>query len=344
MKIVAPISRIPDIEAVARAGANELYCGILPRQWLERFGAASANRRPTGNLASCEALSCAITTAHEHGCTLALTLNAQQYSADQTGAALDLAGTFLELGGDALIISDLGLIQAVSESLPWARIHVSSVAACRNADAVKFYREFGVARVILPRDVMLEEAVEIAADVPDVEIEVFVLNDGCVFEEGACNTIHLPSRLGGPICLDKYRYAYRRRDGRRLSERLQQRSAETDQEYEKWLWYRFSCGFSSTPEGLPFGPCGLCAVPRLRLGDVTAVKIAGRDAPTARKVASVTMVRRIVDAAAAGVPEQAVMDLARNLRPSPEQCATGYMCYYPEVLEAPACETLDSEE
>ncbi|HEY0941779.1 MAG TPA: U32 family peptidase [Steroidobacter sp.] len=332
MKIVAPISRIPDIEAVARAGANELYCGIVPREWLQAFGAATANRRPTGNLASSEDLRCAVATAHEHGCTLALTLNAQQYSADQTAAALEIAAAFLEMGGDALIISDLGLMQAVSESLPSARIHVSSVATCRNANAVRFYQKLGAARVILPRDVMLEEAVEIAADVPDVEIEVFVLNDGCVFEEGVCNTIHLPNQLGGPICLDKYHYVYRRRDGRDLSARLQRLAAETDREYQKWLWYRFSCGFSSTPDGLPYGPCALCAVPRLRSGGVSAVKIAGREASTARKVASVKMVRKIVEAAAAGAPERAVAELARNLRPSPEHCATGYMCYYPEVV------------
>lgn len=344
MRIVAPISRLPEIEAVARAGANELYCGVLPRQWLHTFGAASANRRPTGNLASRAELRCAVVAAHDHGCTLALALNAQQYSAEETAAAVVIAGEFLEMGGDALIVSDLGLMHAVSESLPGARVHVSSVATCRNADAVKFFRELGAMRVILPRDVTLEEAVEIAADVPDVEIEVFVLNDACVFEEGACNTIHLPNRLGGPICLDRYQHEYRRRDGRRLSEQMLRRAAETDQEYRKWLWYRFSCGFSSTPEGLPYGPCGLCAVPRLRFGGVTAVKIAGREGPTARKVASVTMVRKIVDAAAAGAPEQSVAELARNLRPSPEHCATGYMCYYPEVLGTRACEALEHRD
>lgn len=338
MRIVAPISRIPDIGAVALAGANELYCGVVPRQWLQAFGAANANRRPTGNLGSPEELQCAVTTAHDRGCTLALTLNAQQYSADETAAALEIAEAFLAMGGDALIISDIGLMHAVSRSLPGARIHVSSVATCRNADAVGFYQALGAARVILPRDVTLDEAVDIATAVPDVEIEVFVLNDGCVFEEGICNTIHLPSRLGGPICLDRYDHAYRSRDGSELGERLQRQAEETDREYRKWLWYRFSCGFSSTPEGLPYGPCGLCAVPRLRRGGVKAVKIAGREGPTARKVASVAMVRRIVDAACAEVPEQVVAELARNLRPSVEHCATGYMCYYPEILGAEARE------
>jgi collagenase-like PrtC family protease len=332
VRIVAPISRVAEIEPVARAGANELYCGILPRQWVGRFSAANANRRPSGNLADFAELESAVSAAHALGCTLALVLNAQQYSTEQEAAAVDIARTFLAMGGDALIIGDIGLMEAVAEAAPSARIHVSSVATCRNASGVRFYRAIGATRVILPRDVTVSEAVEIAAEVPDVEIEAFVLNDGCVFEEGACNTIHLPRNLGGPICLDRYRYAYRRRDGRALSESLQRQLAETDREYEKWLWYRFSCGFSTTPQGQPYGPCGLCALPRFFAGGLKAVKIAGREGPTARKVASVAMVKQIVDATGAGLEPRAIAEIARNLRPSPEHCALGYMCYYPEVV------------
>jgi len=189
--------------------------------------------------------------------------------------------------------------------------------------------------VILPRDVTIDEATGIAAEVPDVEIEAFVLNDGCVFEEGVCSTIHLPGQLGGPICLDRYRPVYHRRDGRPLGERLGNALAGTDREYARWLWYRFSCGFKTTPEGLPYGPCGLCAIPAFRTGGLAAIKIAGREGPTARKVAGITMVRTILDAVMQGVPEPDIAGIARNLRPSAEHCATGYMCYYPEVVPEP---------
>ena len=56
MKIVAPIRQLDEIAALARAGADELYCGVTPREWAERFGGASANRRPGGNLPSLAAL------------------------------------------------------------------------------------------------------------------------------------------------------------------------------------------------------------------------------------------------------------------------------------------------
>ena len=94
-----------------------------------------------------------------------------------------------------------------------------------------------------------------AAAVPDLEIEAFILNDGCVYEEGSCNTLHLPGALGGPICLDRYAYDHRHRDGRPLSPALAARLEENDAAYRRWLWYRFSCGFTTTAEGMPFGPC-----------------------------------------------------------------------------------------
>jgi U32 family peptidase len=331
MKIVAPISRVNEADALARAGADELYCGVQPPEWLRRFGVANANRRPTGNLASFDELGEAVSAAHAGGASVSLVMNAQQYRGDQVGAAIAMAERFLQLGGDALIVSDLGLVVALSEALPGVRLHVSSVATCRNAEAAAFCRELGARRLILPRDVTLDEIGGIAAAEPEMEIEAFVLNDGCVYEEGSCHTIHLPGHLGGPICLDRYQYTYRRRDGRSIGPAAQAALQENEAEYRKWLWHRFSCGFTTTRDGMPYGPCGLCALPRLLAGKITAVKIAGREGPTTRKLASVGMVRRILDAARAGRPDAEVRQLARNLRPSEPQCRTGYMCYYPEV-------------
>ncbi len=332
MKIVAPISRVEEVEILAQTGADELYCGVLPREWVGRFGIANANRRPTGNLPGYAELERAVRDAHRAGATLSLVMNAQQYAGGQMDAAAELARRFVDMGGDALIMSDLGLIHSLAQALPDLRIHVSSVATFRNTHAARLAGTLGARRVILPRDVTIAEACEIAHGAPDIEVEAFILNDGCVFEEGACHTIHLPNQLGGPICLDHYRHRYRHRHGKRIGAAMRTRILENDEAYQRWLWYRFSCGFTTTPEGMPFGPCGLCAIPALLRGGVAAVKIAGREGPTARKLASVRMVRRILDAAESGQSDEAVMEIARGLRPSHAHCATGFMCYYPEVV------------
>ncbi|MBV2262890.1 MAG: U32 family peptidase [Thauera sp.] len=332
MRIVAPVARVAEIAPLAQAGANEFYCGLVPPDWLGRFHAINANRRPSGNLTRYEDLASAIDIAHAHGATVSLVLNAQHYSAAQIDAAEEIAGRFADLGGDALIVSDLGLLHALALRFPALRMHVSSVATCRNAAAARLCRELGAQRLILPRDVTLAEAASIAAEVPDIEIEAFVLNDACIFEEGACHTIHLPGLLGGPICLDRFDYRYCRRGGGDVSPRQAARLRENDEAYERWLWHRFSCGFSTTPEGLPFGPCGLCALPALRRGAMVAVKIAGREAPTARKLASVRMVKSVLERVRGGEGDAAVRRFAQALRPSEALCATGHMCYYPEVL------------
>ncbi|MCX7171808.1 MAG: U32 family peptidase [Proteobacteria bacterium] len=332
MHIVAPISRVPEVELLAAAGAKEFYCGILPQEWVGTFRTSNANRRIFGNLTTYDDLEHVTRLAHDCQCFMSLVLNGQQYTQEQIVLLVDVARRFRDGGGDSLIVSDIGLILALSEALPGFRIHVSSVASCRNGEAARFYRELGARRVILPRDITLAEAARLVKDSPEIEFEVFVLNDGCVFEEGVCHTIHLPGKLGGPICLDKYSSEYYRLDGRELAVDETNRLAANEADYQKWLWYRFSNGFSVTPEGLPYGPCGLCAISALHAAGIKAIKIAGREGATERKVASVKMVKQVLDRVTAGSPRSEVAEFARGLRPSPEHCKTGYMCYYPEVI------------
>ncbi|HYG90056.1 MAG TPA: U32 family peptidase [Azospirillum sp.] len=328
MKIVAPVSRPEDVAPLAEAGADEFYCGIVPRDWTERFRSSGVNRRIFGNLSTYEELAAVADQAHARGCTVSLVLNAQHYAEEHMAALLELSERFAGLGGDALIVGDVGLLALLADEGPRLRLHASSLLSCRNSEAASLYAALGVRRVVFPRDVTLAEMADVIAANPGIEFEAFVLNDGCVFEEGTCHTIHLPGRLGGPICLDRYASAYARSDDRALSEDEAAALAANDARYEEWLWYRFSCGFSTTESGHPFGPCGLCAMPAMAEAGMTAVKIAGREGPLPRKLKSVEMVRSVRDAMADGD----AVEFARGIRNRPDLCDSGYMCYYREVL------------
>lgn len=331
MNITAPISRLEEIPALLQAGAHELYCGIVPPDWVARFNNGAVNRRYFGNLPDYAALQQAIEAAHAGGGKLFLVLNAQHYGENFHAALLDIAQRFQSLGGDALIVADLPLIMALHEALPDLPLHVSSVANCRNTQAIKLLYELGARRVILPRDVTLAEIERMARAVPEVEIEAFVLNDGCVFEEGLCHSVHLPSRLGGPICVDRYEMRYQTPAGNPLSTRLLRRHAQNDADYQRWLWYRFGCGFSTTEAGYPFGPCGLCAMQRLHGAGVASVKIAGREGASERKTKSVELVRQVLDSVKHGASHATAATLAVGIRRQDAHCRSGYMCYYPEV-------------
>jgi U32 family peptidase len=331
MKITAPISRIDEIVPMAAAGADELYCGVVPREWIARFNTGAVNRRYFGNLESMEQLGQAVDMAHQNGTALLLVLNAQQYGSAHHGPLVELAQAFHALGGDAVIAADIGLIAQLRQHAPEVAIHVSSVAACRNSAGVGFYRDLGARRVILPRDVSLEEIEAIAAARGPVEIEAFVLNDGCVFEEGACHSIHLPARQGGPICIDKRPFLYRDAQGESVSPGMGRKLRDNDSDYQRWLWYRFGCGFTTSANGLPYGPCGLCAIARLAAAGVASIKIAGREGATERKLKSVEMVRAVLDRVRGGATREAAAEFAVSMREAVDHCRSGYMCYYPEV-------------
>lgn len=331
MKITAPISHIDEIGPLVVAGAKELYCGVVSANWVAQFNTGAVNRRYFGNLPSLSELQKAITLSHELGAQLFLVLNAQHYGEAQLEALIDLGDSFHNMGGDAAIVADLTLIAALREKVPGLAIHVSSVASCRNSAAVSFYQDLGVRRVILPRDVSLEEIEVITKVCPDVELEVFVLNDGCVFEEGVCHSIHLPKKLGGPICVDSYPFEYVGAAGAAISPKVRQRLSSNDDDYKRWLWYRFGCGFSTTDAGYPYGPCGLCAIHRLHQAGVGSVKIAGREGATERKIKSVEMVYQVLEEVRKGGDSMTVATTAVGIRKTVTHCQSGYMCYYPEV-------------
>ena len=340
MKITAPISRVEEIALLSEAGADEFYCSVIPESWSAAFKTSAVSRRAFGNLPSFDDLEKAVFEAHRLDKQLHLVMNSQHYTGEQLNCLLELAQFFDKIKGDAVIVGDETLLGSQHFNFS---IHVSSISSCRNSEAASFHQALGADRIIFPRDMKLSEMESMVAANPSLEHEAFMLNDGCVYEEGSCHTIHLPGKLGGAICIDNYKSSDRRIDEQPLTPEEQVSFDQNDEDYQKWLWYRFGNGFSVSPNGLPYGPCGLCALPKMVRSGVTSVKIAGRDAPTERKIVSVQMVNKVREELAKSGADSAKA-LARGLREQPEHCQTGYMCYYPEVRMKPDAKALQKIE
>ncbi len=92
----------------------------------------------------------------------------------------------VEMGPDALIMSDPGLIMMVREAFPDIDIHLSVQANAVNWATVKFWKQMGLTRVILSRELSLEEIEEIRQQVPDIELETFVHGALCMAYSGRC--------------------------------------------------------------------------------------------------------------------------------------------------------------
>lgn len=321
------------MEMLAESGAEEFYCGVVPREWMDRYsGAIWLNRRSPkgGSLETLADLKRLADSAHRLAIPVFVTLNAPYYTQEQVAWVTEFARRLDgEAGIDALIISDINLLMQLSRANLKANLHVSSVAATLNLEAVRFLLQFNPARIILPRSLTLVEIENIMRVCRDtVEIEVFALNDGCAFEEGFCATTHHHSVGAFCTSLSEMATEFEGNQGGALTHRQALRLRKNLADYRRWIWYVNGNGCGATRSGFPYGPCGLCALHDFHRMGVASLKIVGREAPAFKKMASVRMVRDIVDRIRGGSSKLVTIERARSLRGEPEHCDAGYMCYY----------------
>lgn len=330
MKILAPANSAAEAAALIGAGAGEIYCGLQPSAWNKRHGEEVwLNRRGPGaaNTGSQGELKELVKTAHSLGVPVFLTMNMPFYPPGLYSEIVDLAREAAgECGADALIVADPGLVIAFREAGINAGIHISSLAAVLNSASADFFRGLGAGRIIFPRYMDLEELrLIIAKTGPEMEYEVFILNDGCVFEEGYCHVSHA---FGGAFCHQTWRYRLVKTDEGEICPPKRESFDRHLADYRRWTWFIRNCGGGFGPGGFPLGMCGLCALPELHGLGVCSLKIVGREAPLAKKTASVRLVRRVLDMVEAGENEKSVKAKARRIRGTPDLCGSGYMCYY----------------
>lgn len=330
MNILAPLGAYNEVEMLAENGANEFYCGITPTEWIERYspGVWLNRRNPFAGIPSFHELKETVEASHAYGIPVFITLNAPYYVDDQYPLLLDLVKYCTrEIGVDAFIISDIGLMMAVKHHIPEANIHVSSLAASMNKGSIELYKEIGVDRIVLPRSVQLDEIGALKRAARDIEIEVFLLNDGCVYEESFCMTTH--NRVSAFCSQIQWDYKYFPADGNKeLSEQEKTKLDAQINDYREYVWFVNDCGGKVADDGLPLGPCGLCALPRLKDAGVDSLKIVGREGAPYRKIASLQMVKAVIDTMAKQKEETKIIETCKKIRNQPQFCESGLMCYY----------------
>lgn len=330
VKITVPISDPGEVEMLAASGAGEFYCGFVPPEWLERHGGAFwLNRRGpvVGNLQRLEDLCLLTERAHARSIPVYVTFNAPYYTADQQELLVPLIDRLRSAAGiDGVIVSDVGFLAEVARLLPAVPVHASSVASTWSPAMLDFLAGLGASRVIFPRALSVAEIAELCAAAGDrLETEAFVMNEGCVFEEGYCMTTH---RSAGAICVQvsqsRFRYVALGGEAAPSPEAAQAHLGD----FRDWVWFQNGCGNSVSPEGIPNGPCGLCAVHDLVASGVSTLKVVGRGVSPYRKLVGVQLVRAMLEVVEGGASRELSHQRARALRKSPAYCDAGYMCYY----------------
>lgn len=126
-----------------------------------------------------------IAYAHERGKQFYVASNIAPHNS-KLKTYLDDMAKVVEAGPDALIMSDPGLIMMVRERWPDQVIHLSVQANVVNYQAARFWQRQGISRIILSRELSLDEIAEIRSECPDLEIETFVHGALCIAYSGRC--------------------------------------------------------------------------------------------------------------------------------------------------------------
>ncbi len=173
-ELLLPAGTLDKMRAAYAFGADAVYAG-QPRYSL----------RARNNEFQLEELQIGIQEAHALGKKLFVASNLMPHNAKVKTYMADMEPV-IAMQPDALIMADPGLIAMVRERWPEVPIHLSVQANTVNYAAVKFWKSLGLTRVILSRELSLDEIEEIRQQCPDMELEVFVHGALCIAYSGRC--------------------------------------------------------------------------------------------------------------------------------------------------------------
>lgn len=193
MNILSPLTKVEEVEPLIKAGADELYCGIISDKWKTKFGDITCLGRYESsqpNFNNFKELKRAIEIADTYNKPIFLTVNAPYYSKRQFKIIDNDINKAINIGIKALIVADLGLLLKLYKNGTNIPLIISGLGTTFNIETLKFYKEFGVRRIILPRHLTLDEIRAFYKYTKQVELETFVLNGRCANDEGFCTFHH----------------------------------------------------------------------------------------------------------------------------------------------------------
>ena len=174
-ELLAPGGSLEKLKTAIDYGADAVYIGG------EAFGLRAAAEN-----FSIEQMSEGIKYAHERGKKVYLTANIIPHNDD-----MDKFGEFVEeirpLGFDAVLVADLGMFSVLRKKAPEIPLHISTQANNVNYESAKMWYELGAKRVVLAREMSLEEIKRIREETPnELELEAFVHGAMCISYSGRC--------------------------------------------------------------------------------------------------------------------------------------------------------------
>lgn len=174
-ELLAPAGDLEKFKMAINYGADAVYLGG------EKFGLRKASKN-----FSIDELKEGIEYAHSRNRKVYVTMNIVPHNEDLIGLE-DYSRQLYNLGVDAVIVSDPGVLTRIRKTVPDLPIHLSTQASVTNYDTVMFWYNMGIKRIVLARELSLKEIKYITDKAPkDLEIETFVHGAMCISYSGRC--------------------------------------------------------------------------------------------------------------------------------------------------------------
>lgn len=175
IELLAPAGNIEKLKTAIYFGADAVYLAY------KQFGL-----RAFADNFDADELREAVKYCHEKGKKVYVTLNIFAYNADFSTMP-DVVLLLKDCLVDGVIVSDMGVVQIIRKYAPELEIHLSTQANLTNKYAAKFYCDMGIKRLVMARELSLDEIKEIRDFIPpEVEIEAFVHGAMCISYSGRC--------------------------------------------------------------------------------------------------------------------------------------------------------------
>ncbi|WP_066893011.1 DUF3656 domain-containing U32 family peptidase [Clostridium nigeriense] len=181
IEILAPAGSMESLIAAMNKGADAVYLGG------NKFSArAYASNFDNDNMIK------AVDYVHSYGAKVYVTLNTI-LKENEIEEAVRYVGFLYEIGVDAIILQDLGLLKRIKEEYPDFEIHASTQMTIHNGEGALFFKERGFQRIVLSRELSIDEVKYISKDL-GIETEIFVHGALCISYSGQCL---MSSMIGG---------------------------------------------------------------------------------------------------------------------------------------------------
>lgn len=271
MKIVVGLGSIHDYITLAKASADEVFCGYVPYEWNKKYGTLfPLNRREVlyynVNIGSLEDMKILKKMEDKYKVKVNITFNYLYYLEEQYEIIAKLISELIDIGFTDFIIADIALILYLEEKNIKCNIHLSGEGAEINSLSIDFFNQFSnINRYIFHRkNSILDMKSCILNNKRKMEYEAFILNEKCHYTGAFCSSFHCDELAH--LCKVSYKLG-------KINEEVKDFN-EVDKKIK--LYYSEDIEEYKDYDLLGSTGCGLCSLKKLKEAGVTYLKVVGR--------------------------------------------------------------------